>query len=133
MLIRPIEPKDIPALHQIYLDQGFDYAEPDWSKTIGGVLVDEFDQVQIFLVGRPTVEMYAGVSKQYSDAPGMKAEQFKRLDRAVVEQLRAKGYEDQHSWIPPKCRSFVRRLMKELGWVRTDGEGGFVGLLRWIG
>lgn len=148
MLIRPLRtedckeactlehlhgPSDLPALHELYVEQGFEYSEPDWLKTIGSVLADENDVPLIALMGRPTVEMYALVKKGLWATPGIKAEYFKRLDLAVIQQLRAKGYEDQHSWIPPQCRAFVRRLMKELGWVRTDGKDAFVGLMRWIG
>lgn len=125
-------PSDIPALHELYVEQNFGYAEPDWTRMLGEVLADENDAPLIVLAARPTVEMYALLSKRDWATPGLKVEMFKRLDQSVVALLRRKGFEDQHSWIPPQCRSFLRRLTKLFGWVRTDGEGAFVGLVRWI-
>jgi hypothetical protein len=133
MKIREFRRADVPRLRELYRGQNLDYAEPDWTGMIGGVLVDENDVVQIALLARPTVEMYAVVSQENWATPGIKVQQFKRLDAAVVGQLRGCGYQDQHAFIPPQFRAFVRRLLCELGWVRTDGEPKYVPLLRWIG
>lgn len=130
MRIRPAERSDIQRLHEIYMEQGFDYAEPDWAKMSGSVLLDEQGVVQGFELVRKTCETYAGMAKGDWATPGVKAENFRRLDRAVVVQLRAEGYEDQSAWIPPQCRAFLRRMLKELGWVKAEG---YVPVIRWFG
>lgn len=125
---------DIQRIRQIYQGQGFDYAEPDWRRMEGKVLVDDEGIVRTYELARKTCEMYAGQDMTDWATPGVKAEQFKRLDLETVLLLRSRGYEDQHAWIPPRCRAFVRRMLRELGWVRTDqGESRFIPLLRWIG
>lgn len=123
---------DIPRLQEIFAAQSFEYVEPDWSMMAGKVLVDDAGKVQIALLARKTVEMYALVDSGQWAAPGMKAAEFERLDVAVRHDLRQQGYVDQHCWVPPVCRAFLRRLLKHFGWVRSDGPEGWTGLTRGV-
>jgi len=132
MTIRPIEAGDIPRVREIFSEQGINYEQPDWMKMIGGVLEDDNGVVRIALLNRPTVETYAVVDKSNWASPGMKATQFERLDHAVIEQLKALGYTDQHSWVPPICKAFKRRLMRFFGWTESAGPENWTGLVRYI-
>lgn len=122
-------PSDLPRVKEIFAAQSFEYGEPDWSMMWGKVLV-EHGVARIFLLSRKTVENYALVDSSPWAAPGMKATGFSRLDEAVRIDLRTQGYTDQHSWIPPVCKAFLRRLMKQFGWIRSDGPDGWTGITR---
>src|SRR5262245_9566287 len=130
MNIRDVRKEDTPRLHELYVQQGFDYAEPDWSEMIGKVLVDENDFVLAYELGRRTIETYAGIDKGDWAAPGMKAEYFRRLDKAAIQGFRKEGYTDQGAWVPPQCKAFIRRMLRELAWVKAEG---YVPLVRWFG
>lgn len=123
---------DVPRLRELFRQQNFGYQEPDWSRMEGKVLVDESDVIRTFELSRKTCEMYVVTDESAWATPGIKAENFRRLDRAAITDLRAKGYQDRHAWIPPRCKAFVRRLLREMGWVRTDGND-FVPLMQWFG
>jgi hypothetical protein len=119
-------------VQEIFSAQQFEYDEPAWAAMSGKVLEDESGKVQIALLARPTVEMYALVDSGKWAAPGMKITQFERLDDAVRVDLSQQGYTDQHCWIPPVCRGFMRRLQKYFGWVKSDGPEGWTGLTRGV-
>ena len=121
---------DIPDVRKIFAAQGFQYQEPQWIRMVcSKVLVDGNDVPRIALLNRPTVETYAVVDPSGWAPPGTKAEEFARLDRAVVADLKAAGYTDQHCWPPPQCRAFMRRLKRYFGW-GTSSE--WEGLVRYI-
>lgn len=121
---------DVPAIRALFAQQGIEYPEPDWSRMFGKVLVDESGEIRQALLHRRTVEDYAVVDTSAWATPGIKAENFKRLDRASIQGLIERGYTDQHSWVPPKCRAFARRMMKEMGWGRSAGPDNWLGLMR---
>jgi hypothetical protein len=124
---------DVPRIREIFSQQIFEYGEPDWTQLMGKVLVDDSGTVQIALLARKTVEMYALVSGGNWAAPGMKATQFQRLDEAVRIDLKQQGYTDQHCWVPPICKAFARRLQRYFGWVQSsDPAEPWLGLVRKI-
>lgn len=124
---------DVPRLQEIFAAQNFEYGEPDWSAMCGKVLVDDGGIVQIALLARKTVEMYALVNSSPWAAPGMKATGFARLDEAVKLDLKQQGYTDQHCWVPPICKAFSRRLQRFFGWNNSNGpDGDWAGLSRHI-
>jgi len=132
MKIREFINSDIPRVKEIFSEQGIEYEQPDWGKMVGGVLEDDNGVVRIALLNRPTVEAYALVDKSKWAAPGMKATQFERLDRVVIEQLKGLGYTDQHAWVPPVCAAFLRRLMRFFGWIKSAGPDNWTGIVRHI-
>jgi hypothetical protein len=121
---------DVSRIHELFTQQRFSYPEPEWEKLAGKVSVDQAGIVRIFELVRPTVETYSGIDAGDWQTPGMKAEAFKSLDRAVVFELRHLGYDDQFCWIAPACRSFARRLIKMCAWFRVEGE--WIPLVRWL-
>ena len=126
-------PSDVARLKEIFSQQIFEYGEPDWTALWGKGLLDDFGTVRIALLSRKTVENYALVDSGPWAAPGMKATGFHRLDEAVRLDLKQQGFTDQHCWVPPVCRAFVRRLQKWCGWVNSNGpDGDWAGLTREI-
>ncbi len=124
---------DIPAIREIVGRQNFSYEEPDWSKMFGKVSCDEDGAIRIFELQRPTVETYSGIDASDWATPGLKAAHFEQLDHASRQGLRARGYEDQHCWVPPFCRAFARRMQKYFGWVQSsDPADQWLGLVRKI-
>ena len=122
---------DVPRIREIIQGQKFSYQEPNWQKMFGKVFCDDSGTVQIFELSRPTVEMYSGIDSGDWATPGMKAASFEMLDHASRQELRARGYEDQHSWVPPLCRAFARRMQRYFGWVKSSGpDGSWLGLTR---
>ncbi len=124
---------DVPGIRAIIRSQNFSYEEPNWKKMWGKVACDESGVVRIFELARPTVEMYSGIDSSDWATPGMKAANFEQLDYASRQDLRMRGYEDQHSWVPPFCRAFARRMQKYFGWVKSsDPAEPWLGLVRKI-
>lgn len=124
---------DVSRLKELFSQQNFEYTQPDWGRLRGKVLVDDNDVVVIALLDRPTVEMYALVDSREWATPGMKAANFEMLDRASRIDLRARGYEDQHCWVPPARKAFARRMQKFFGWVQSsDPADPWLGLVRKI-
>jgi len=132
MLVRAFEERDIERVKEIFAQQEFEYLEPDWERMIGGVIEDDTGVVRIALLNRPTVESYALVDRTAWATPGMKAKEFERLDRAVIKDLKGRGYTDQHAWVPPVCRAFLRRLYRYFGWVKSSGDENWTGVVRHI-
>lgn len=130
MKIRALEQSDIPRIQELFAQQSFEYVQPDWSKLQGQALVNDQGVICMVLADRLTVEMYMLADKGEWAAPGMKFELFQQLHEAERRNLRQRGIDDVHAWIPKCARSFARRLQKVMGWVHSSGPDGWLGLTR---
>lgn len=121
MLIREYTESDLPALKQIHEHRGFDYAFPDLSNPlfVSKLIVEESGQLVMGCLARVTCEIYL-LSDPHAGTPRERYVRLLALHRAAQQDLRARGLEDAHAWLPSRiARRFGRRL-EDLGWVRDD-------------
>ena len=121
MLIREYTESDVPVLKQIHAHQGFDYAFPDLSNPlfVSKLIVEESGQLVMAFLARLTCEIYL-LSDPHAGTPRERYIHLLALHRAAQQDLRVRGLEDAHAWLPPRiARRFGRRL-EDLGWVRDD-------------
>jgi hypothetical protein len=131
MRIRNARLSDQAALEAIFLGQGIEYAFPDLETLIATkVLVDEDDLPRHAILARRTCELYFLSDVTDPQPPALKFAYFRELHEAMRDELREKGYEDGHCWVPPQCKAFARRLMRKLGWFNSSGPNNdWLGLM----
>ena len=122
MLIRAYTPADLDALRRMHARQGFDYAFPDIDDPIflsKLVVEDEAGRAVLASLARLTCEIYL-LADPAAGTPRERLSAIAALDRAGENDLRSRGLDDAHAWLPPPvARRFGRRL-ESLGWIRDD-------------
>jgi hypothetical protein len=122
MLIRPYTESDLDALLRIHAAQGFDYAFPNLDDPlfVSKIIVeDDAGLPTMAALARLTCEMYL-LADPDAGTPRTRFESLLALHQAGASDLRARGLEDAHAWLPPRIsRRFGRRLAA-LGWIRDD-------------
>lgn len=102
--------------------QGFDYAFPDLADPIfiSKLVVEDSSGCPVMAsLARLTCEMYL-LADRVRQTPRERFESLLALHRTGEQDLRARGLDDVHAWLPPPvARRFGRRL-ETLGWVRDD-------------
>ncbi|HKV27714.1 MAG TPA: hypothetical protein VJN90_05520, partial [Candidatus Acidoferrales bacterium] len=110
MKIREYNEADLDALVAMHRAQGFDYALPDLADPIfvsklvvedeeAGAGNDEHKIVMAALA-RLTCEMYLLVDPK-AGTPQERYTRLLELQRAGAKDLRARGLDDAHAWLPP--------------------------------
>ncbi len=122
MLIRGYTPADLDALRRMHARQGFDYTFPDIDDPIFVsklVVEDEAGRAVMASLARLTCEIYL-LADPEAGTPRERLSAIAALDRAGEKDLRSRGLDDAHAWLPPPvARRFGRRL-EALGWIRDD-------------
>jgi hypothetical protein len=130
MRVREYTDADLDALRAMHRAQGFDYPFPDLRDPIFvSKLVVEEDaeneegnrggKIVMASLARLTCEMYLLVDPA-DGTPRQRHTRLVALHRAGAADLRARGLDDAHAWLPPPiARRFGRRL-EALGWIRDD-------------
>lgn len=122
MLIRAYTPADLDALRRMHARQGFDYAFPDIDDPIflsKLVVEDQTGRAVMASLARLTCEIYL-LADPAAGTPRERLSAIAALDCAGENDLRSRGLDDAHAWLPPPvARRFGRRL-ESLGWIRDD-------------
>lgn len=124
-MIREYNEGDLEALIRLHAESGFDYAFPNLRDPLFVsklVLTEERGQPRMAALARLTCEMYLLIDRNASGAAEIRRRHsdFVELHGAGENDLRRKGLEDAHAWLPPPiARRFGRRL-ESMGWVRDD-------------
>ncbi len=119
MMIRPLEPCDIPTLRQMHELSGLDYKFPDLrGPMMESVLVIESDGVPVAACAAERIcQLYLWMAE---DHPAAKMHYIKWLHQAMETELKNKAYNCVEAFIPPELeKSFGRRLMRTFGWCRN--------------
>lgn len=122
MLVREYTGADLDALLAMHRAQGFDYPFPDLGDPIFVsklVLEDDDRKPVMAALARLTCEMYLLVGPK----DGTPLERYARLlelHRAGANDLRARGLDDAHAWLPPRIAHRFGRRLQQLGWIRDD-------------
>lgn len=130
MRIREYSESDLDALVAIHRAQGFDYAFPDVNDPIFvSKLVLEDDEeggegnyepkIVMASLARLTCEMYL-LADPHAGTPRERYDRLLALHRAGAADLRARGLDDAHAWLPPPIAKRFGRRLGDLGWLRDD-------------
>jgi hypothetical protein len=122
MKIREYTDADLDALLAMHRAQGFDYAFPDLRDPIFVsklVLEDESGRAVMASLARLTCEMYLLVDPN-AGAPRDRYARLLELHRAGANDLRARGLDDAHAWLPPRIAERFGRRLESFGWIRDD-------------
>lgn len=125
MKTRRMMPQDLPRIQELFKAQGFDYDLPDFNEeqfVVKHVLVDEHGVVRQAAIARRTVELYLLVDETW-ETPGWRFQGLKMIHESVRKTLERMGFQDVHSWLPPKiAKKFSSRLMRSFGWAKPLWE-----------
>ena len=130
MRVREYNEADFDALVAMHRAQGFDYALPDLADPIfvsklvledGDSTDAEKDAGKIVMasLARLTCEIYLLVDPN-AGTPGERHARLLELQRAGAADLRARGLDDAHAWVPPPIAKRFGRRLEGLGWIRDD-------------
>jgi hypothetical protein len=121
-MVREYTDADLNAVLAMHRAQGFDYPFPDLHDPIFVsklVLEDERGQPAMAALARLTCEMYLLVDPKAGTPPERYA-RLLELHRAGAADLRARGLDDAHAWLPPRIAQRFGRRLQQLGWLRDD-------------
>jgi len=122
MLVRQYHPNDLQVLKQMHAKQGFDYPFPDIDDPIFVsklVVEDESGRIVTASLARLTCEMYLLADPSAGSARDRYA-RIAALHVAGEADLKARGLDDAHAWLPPPIAKRFGRRLQYLGWVRDD-------------
>ena len=130
MRIREYSEADLGALVALHRAQGFDYPFPDVNDPIFVsklVLEDGKEggegnhgpKIVMAALARLTCEMYL-LADPRAGTPRERYDRLLALHRAGAADLRARGLDDAHAWLPPPIAKRFGRRLESLGWIRDD-------------
>lgn len=121
MLIREYAESDLDALKRIHARQDFDYVFPNVASPlfVSKIVLEDNAVPVMASFARLTCEIYL-LADPLAGKPRDRYISMLTLHRVAADDLRARGFEDAHAWLPPRiARRFGKRL-EDLGWVRDD-------------
>ena len=116
--IRDLTPHDIPEIRRIHEDSQLDYQFPDLLNPLFLVkkVLDVDSRARVCVAGKIQLEAYLFLDHQDNWAdPEQKLVAIKEVERAAVDEARAKGVDEVVLWLPPEMERFGRRLVEDLG------------------
>ncbi|HEV2298292.1 MAG TPA: hypothetical protein VGR72_07230 [Candidatus Acidoferrales bacterium] len=138
MRIREYTEADLDALVAMHRAQGFDYPFPDINDPIfvSKLVVEDEEpdasgnneqngegnrgpKIVMASLARLTCEMYL-LADPHSGSPRERYARLLALHRAGAADLRARGLDDAHAWLPPPIAKRFGHRLESLGWIRDD-------------
>jgi hypothetical protein len=122
MRVREYTEADLDALERMHAQQGFDYTFPNLRDPIFVsklVLENDAGRAVMASLARLTCEIYLLADP----ATGTARERYGRLvalHQVAERDLRRRGLDDVHAWLPPRIAKRFGRRLELLGWVRDD-------------
>jgi hypothetical protein len=120
--VRLYQPSDLEDLRRMHEQQHFEYSFPDLEDPLFvAKLVMEDDRGSLVMVAlaRVTCEMYL-LMDSTAGTPIDRYERLASMNDIGAHELRARGFEDAHAWLPPRIAKRFGRRLGGLGWVRDD-------------
>lgn len=123
MITRDLEFQDEPQLREIHAASGLDYEFPNLGSPLYVVkkVVEVDGRVVVAAAARLTVEVSVLCDSEWL-TPAFRLKAFEVLHEEMRRELKNKGLEDCHAWLPPQMKNFARRLCKYFGWGKSNWE-----------
>ncbi|MFZ0703489.1 MAG: hypothetical protein WAN10_12840 [Candidatus Acidiferrales bacterium] len=121
-MVREYTDADLSALLAMHRAQGFDYPFPDLRDPIFVsklVLEGEAGRPAMAALARLTCEMYL-LADPNAGTPRERYARLVEMHRVGANDLRARGLDDAHAWLPPRIAQRFGRRLQQLGWIRDD-------------
>lgn len=120
MFVRDVEFADEPRLREIHAASGLEYEFPNLGSPLFVVkkALEADGKVRLAAAARITVEVSVLCDSEWL-TPAFRLKAFELLHEEMRRELKAKGIEDVHAWLPPQMKSFARRLCRYFGWGRS--------------
>ena len=118
MIIRYLKSSDLPHLKHIYKGMGIPLPFPEMTDFLPNipVVVDQENKVVAAVGCIPTVEIFFFLDRKW-ETPGMRFEALKALHEFTRLDMKARGFKQAHSFLPPEfAKIFGRRLVKCFKW-----------------
>lgn len=130
MRIREYSEADLGALVALHRAQGFEYPFPDVNDPIfvsklvvedgkEGGEGNQSPKIVMAALARLTCEMYL-LADPRAGTPRERYDRLLALHWAGAADLRARGLDDAHAWLPPSIAKRFGRRLESLGWIRDD-------------
>jgi hypothetical protein len=141
MTVREYNDADLDALLAMHRAQGFDYPFPDLrdpifvsklvlcedapadsadeSRREGNCGGAKGQKIVMAALARLTCEMYL-LADPHAGTPRQRYARLLELHRAGAADLRARGLDDAHAWLPPRIAKRFGRRLENLGWLRDN-------------
>jgi hypothetical protein len=122
MRVRVYNEADLDALRRMHSRQGFDYVFPDISDPIfiSKLVVEDADGHAVMAaLARLTCEIYL-LADSDAGSPRERYARMLQLHLAGEQDLRSRGLDDAHAWLPPPIAKRFGRRLEALGWVRDN-------------
>ncbi len=122
MPIREYTEADQTALQEIHAAQSFDYQFPNLSNPLFVsklILEDPKHRIAMAALARLTCEIYLLADPNHG-TPRTRFVNLLLLHRAAKQDLRIRGLEDAHAWLPPTIAKRFGKRLTQLGWTRDD-------------
>lgn len=122
MRVRAYTENDLEALKRMHRMQGFVYPFPDIADPIFVsklVVEDEERRPVMASLARLTCEIYLLLDPE-AGTPRARYERLLALHAAGETDVRARGLDDAHAWLPPEIGKRFGRRLSALGWIRDD-------------
>lgn len=121
-MVREYTDADLDALLAMHRAQGFDYPFPNLRDPIFVsklVLEDNAGKPVMAALARLTCEMYL-LADPKAGTPRERYSRLSELHHTGANDLRARGLDDAHAWLPPRIAQRFGRRLQQLGWIRDD-------------
>jgi hypothetical protein len=122
MPVRAYTEADLDVLRRMHARQGFEYAFPDISDPIfisKLVVEDDDGRAVMASLARLTCEIYM-LADPDAGTPRERYARMLQLHLAGEQDLRSRGLDDAHAWLPPPIAKRFGRRIEALGWVRDN-------------
>lgn len=123
MIIRPYEPKDADDLKRIHAERGysFEYLPLDSPEFVSVWVAEQDGRVVAAVAARKVVEVSAFMAQDWSN-PAWRLSVMQELQQCGSKDLARQDFTEMQSWVQPETRGFARRLIRSLGWIKSQGH-----------
>jgi hypothetical protein len=122
MQVRQYNDDDLNTLQKIHAAQNFDYSFPNLSNPlfVSKLILEDCNQlIAMAALARLTCEIYLLADPKYG-TPRARYANLQILHQVAKQDLRQRGLEDAHAWLPPRIANRFGQRLASLGWTRDD-------------
>lgn len=117
MIVRPLQPSDVPILRGMAERSGYPYPDPLEALEIIRVVADDDNKPLAAAAGKKLVEVYFWTGS--FERPHAKLHAIRLLHDTMGPELKAMGYSFVEAGLPPEIEAVFGKRLKEFGWFKN--------------